>query len=135
MVQHVTNGQESKNVEVVPPSIFFPGRMVVEENLRQLCIFKTSEKWKNPEVKKSGELFGYSESFWKYIGSFWKRCTDKGKNFKDFRKKCAEEVMDLHGIDKGAVADCIRNSGRDLLVKELRNRAWSPLALRINGWR
>merc|ERR1712178_277576 len=33
------------------------------------------------------------------------------------------------------MGDCIKNQGRSLLVKELRNRAWSPLALRINGWR
>lgn len=27
------------------------GRQVVEEDLRQICIFKNSEKWSNPEVQ------------------------------------------------------------------------------------
>ncbi|CAD7968674.1 unnamed protein product [Amoebophrya sp. A120] len=119
------------------------GRQVVEEDLRQICLFKNSEKWTNPEVKQSGELFGYSEAFWKYLRAFWKQCTDSGRDFTKFTKKCSYEVMEqINGslsaknkIDIDNIKQCTKKDWKSLLKKEIRNHAWSPLALRINGWR
>ncbi|CAD7960941.1 unnamed protein product [Amoebophrya sp. A25] len=111
------------------------GRMVVEEDLRQLCIFKNSEKWKDSKVKNGGELFGYSEDFWKYVRSFWADCAAYGRNFSKFTKSCSERTMAKHGIDKSQIEQCTQNEWKTLLSHEIRNHAWSPLALRINGWR
>merc|ERR1712224_1046020 len=109
--------------------------MVVEEDLRQICVFRNSEKWRNPDVKQAGELFGYSENFWKYVKTFWKDCSDYGKDFSKFTEECSYQTMTSLGIDTEVVRNCVRNDWRDLLTKEIRNHAWSPLALRINGWR
>lgn len=43
--------------------------------------------------------------------------------------------MDYLGADKAAVQKCVSDEMSTRLSKEIRNHAWSPLALRINGWR
>merc|ERR1719198_779555 len=39
------------------------------------------------------------------------------------------------GIDKDIIRKCVSEEGMDKLDYELRNKAWSPRALRVNGWR
>lgn len=88
-------------------------------------------------MKDSGELFGYSEQFWKYIRKFWRRCTKSGRDYTKFTKECSEEVMEAiePRIDPKVINRCVKKDWRKLLSKEIRNHAWSPLAMRINGWR
>jgi hypothetical protein len=66
------------------------GAAVVQENLRQICIYnKTGDKW------------------WTYVNKFATMC----KNGKGFTKECSEECMKQCGIDANAVNDCVVESG------------------------
>jgi len=69
------------------------------------------------------------------MNRFWLKCSGRGRDYTKFGKQCSEEVMDYLSIDKAAVSQCVENDWRELLSKEIVNHAWSPLALRINGWR
>lgn len=111
------------------------GKSVVEEDLRQICLFKVSEKWSNKEIDRRGELFGYSHMWWKYVAKFWKDCTKTGTDFTDFTATCSYATMDYLAADTAAVKKCVSEEMSSRLSKEIRNHAWSPLALRINGWR
>jgi len=139
-------------------------------DIRQICLFKISERWRSVEQRAQGdrvgsssvavgynnwrenedELFGYSPQWWSYIVRFWKDCAQSGKDYSDFTSECSYQVMEsvlkeTEASERAAmdaleqIRQCAtdNDSRRNLLLAELRNRAWSPMAvaLRINGWR
>merc|ERR1712137_1518945 len=52
-----------------------------------------------------------------------------------FGAVCSEGLMKHVGIDPLEVAKCVKSSTQSKLTAERENTAWSPSALRINGWR
>jgi len=101
------------------------GRDVVKENMRQLCIHDLYKK----DQLDSGAV-KFAEQYWQYMERFIDRCPlDK------FGQACSTKLMTEVGIDAGKVDDCVHTTGTRRLGEELRHRAWSPRALRINGWR
>ena len=65
---------------------------MLEENVRQKCIFLSSE------VK---------DLYWQYMIKFGKNCADFMEP--KFDAQCAEETMSTVGIDKTNVQDCMNN--------------------------
>ena len=65
------------------------GRDIVYEDLRQICINKAS-----------------ADDWWAYALSFGKLCLVQGLDI----KKCSYEVMDMVGINKDKIQECVDNS-------------------------
>lgn len=108
------------------------GADVAMEDLRQLCIWRTTARHA-PESPKGAT---YSQEFWEYVTEFRKRCPLKGtKPEKSFSERCSQKIMDSVGINSEEVLKCSKDNRIELLDEQLKNLAWSPQALRLNGWR
>eukprot|EP00931_Biecheleriopsis_adriatica_P044898 TRINITY_DN25737_c0_g1_i2.p1 TRINITY_DN25737_c0_g1~~TRINITY_DN25737_c0_g1_i2.p1 ORF type:complete len:486 (+),score=95.45 TRINITY_DN25737_c0_g1_i2:29-1486(+) len=123
-----------KGSEICAPDPDGPGPItgedVVNEDARQLCIWNTTARSEKP----AGAT--YSAVFWQYIDSFSSRCKLEGSSDKSrFGDKCSWQVMMDVGIDVPSVQDCLRKYRISFLKEQLQSVAWSPLALRLNGWR
>lgn len=119
------------------------GRMVLFEDVLQLCIH---ELHKVPLKPRKGShpdapLVEYSEKYWDYMERFPDRCALVARNQQEiqdgkvFGDKCSELLMEEVGISLARVAHCVSKSFQKRLKRELDHSAWSPRALRINGWR
>jgi len=114
------------------------GRDVLEEDVRQLCIH---EHYKVPRpsnliTEGSRNVAEFARQFWDYVEIFGDRCTLDATNEQDrFGLLCSERVMNEVGIDAEVVRHCVLTSKKEKLKKEREDAAWSPRALRINGWR
>ncbi|KAF4665980.1 Vacuolar-sorting receptor [Perkinsus olseni] len=119
------------------------GRMVVNEGLRQLCIREMTA-----ESSSAGDAFGtfkHSDAYIEYKAAFLNECPasmthDEWKNTaedKRFGDLCAERVMKKLGIDVTTVDKCMKDdiTKRSILNAQVQTKAWSPSAIRINGWR
>lgn len=123
------------------------GSDIVEEDLRQLCLFKqTAKSVDNLE----GSL--YSKEFWDYIVKWGTECPlsknkeqlgDKDQSegiahdgLHSLGRHCSERVLrELNTIDLGKINDCIFStaSAYPILDEQKANRVWCILAMRING--
>jgi len=104
------------------------GKMVVEEDLRQLCIHEKYLK----EVE-------YAQQYWDYVSILLDECPlhSDGPEDHRFGKACSERLMRQVGIDTQAIEDCATDTelAKTKLNEQRMNTAWSTRALRINGWR
>jgi len=111
------------------------GRDVVFESVRQLCILEqtlvTDPGGASPAL--------YSVRFWEYLTAFQERCpVAKSAELapaKRFGAECAEKVMKSLGLPKDKIDTCMLMTGDQKLSEQRSQRAWSPRAVRINGWR
>ena len=72
---------------------------VVQENLRQLCVFEV--------VNQTNEEYKY----WDYVVDFADRCFgEEGITSENF-KQCSDETATANGIDHTKVDDCVTASG------------------------
>jgi len=122
------------------------GKDVLEEDVRQLCIHEitriprsstivTEGMPKNP-LKQGTPIVFYAEQWWDYVGLLPDRCkVDSDDVATRFGKVCSEALMKEVGIDVVKVDECVIRSKDKKLDSELVNKAWSPRALRVNGWR
>lgn len=111
------------------------GRDVLEEDVRQLCIHELS---KVPTAEKlPGEPQAkFAELFWDYMDRFADRCTFEAANVNErFGSECSAALMQEIGIDVDRVLSCAVDTRTEKLRHERDHAAWSPRALRINGWR
>eukprot|EP00921_Rhytidocystis_pertsovi_P005812 GHVQ01009956.1.p1 GENE.GHVQ01009956.1~~GHVQ01009956.1.p1 ORF type:complete len:763 (-),score=166.93 GHVQ01009956.1:501-2603(-) len=113
------------------------GRDVVEEDLRQLCLFKTTAR----PVEGISES-SYSREFWEYIKKWLNGCSLRGLTRETrFGVRCSDrimqEIVEAGGaIDIGKVRDCMKGEdGRKMLEEEKALKPWGVLALRINDIR
>jgi len=114
------------------------GRDVVEEDIRQLCIHEVTKiKRINLDDSSAGAaVVEYAEPFWQYVETMPDSCPLDGPTADArFGKACSETLMGSLGIDIDKVKRCVRISTAEKLRHERENIAWSPRALRINGWR
>lgn len=117
------------------------GREVLEENVRQLCIHeRTKVPRQSNEIVTMAGAFGakpeYSKEFWNYIVRFLDECPLEAKDpTKRFGETCSLKVMREVGIQTDPIVQCALTTKDEKLLHERDNPAWSPRALRINGWR
>lgn len=104
------------------------GGDVANEDLRRACIWNVTAK------KKSETGAQYSQSFWDYVVRFFKYCPLKTQS-KRFGYACSAEVMQALGIPVDQVQRCVSENFAEFLEQQLIEVAWSPQALRLNGWR
>lgn len=111
------------------------GQMVVSEDLRELCLWHisaASNPYQDPAVKGAT----YSRLFWEYVARRRADCPLAGTDPKyTFGDACSLRLMKELGVDQDALVRCIRKNQDRYLDAEVENVAWSPQALRINGWR
>jgi hypothetical protein len=109
------------------------GKMVAEEALRLWCIRKVygqkdSANEHNPAV--------FAPIWWEYAELFHRDCKlDGATEATRFGPKCGAAVGKKVAINEDLVADCIKTDANTILESQVRNHAWSPTAVRINGWR
>lgn len=130
---------------------------MVEEDLRQLCIhdiykkpvLKAKEEEEIEEKNKIAKAFPvvaklqieYASQYWDYVEKFLDNCPIEGQTAgkirkgKAFGEECSIKLMKKVGIDHDKIEDCVRNTRKEKLLNEKEHVAWSPRALRINGWR
>jgi len=107
------------------------GKDVLEESVRQLCIHELTK------VKRGeGITVGYAGKWWDYIAHMAKDCPmDSEDETRRFGSVCAEQAMSSARLDSQHVNSCMMLTMTEKLRAERENKAWSPSALRINGWR
>lgn len=111
------------------------GKMVLAEDVRQLCIH---DKYKRTMGTTAGAgapaVIEYAAEYWDYIEKYIERCPLAGSG-DVFGEECSKKLMIEVGIDQAQVEQCVLSSSEAKLKHEVENTAWSPRALRINGWR
>jgi len=116
------------------------GKMVLDEDVRQLCIHELTKVKHDPneDLKRKGVVtVEYAAKFWDYVEKLMDRCPVDGDKepAERFGRECSEALMRDVGIDADKVRNCVMSTKEDKLRQERQNVAWSPRALRINGWR
>merc|ERR1712072_245978 len=114
------------------------GKDVLEEDVRQLCIHEITRVPRSRKLGSESPIVFYAEKWWNYVEKFAKRCpVDSQDVAQRFGKECSEKLMEEVGIDVSRVRQCVADTSNAKLVNEseLVNKAWSPRALRVNGWR
>ena len=115
---------------------------VVKEDLRQLCIWNRYKTEAENKVTLAPE-------YWNYVEKFVTTCHPSvTKTATTFTEECSNNVISYLGLDSEAIDYCMtsfrppecRNEespvcSRNLIVEQAKQRAWSPHAIRINGWR
>jgi len=111
------------------------GKDVLEENVRQLCIHELTRVPRSRKLSESAIVF-YAEKWWNYVEQLPQRCpVDSQDSAKRFGTECSEKLMEHVAIDVEKVRHCVATTRDQKLESELVNKAWSPRALRVNGWR
>lgn len=115
------------------------GKEVLEEDVRQLCIHElTKVSVTKTEADTLGHHLGveYAREYWDYVSVLREVCPFGGKTEKDrFGLVCSEALMRAVQLDVDSVIRCAAHSQTDKLREQRNNVAWSPRAIRINGWR
>jgi len=112
------------------------GPIVIQEDLRQLCIHELEET--TPKSSTDENLFGpaQAEKYWRYVELMMERCPLDGQDERRrFGERCSMKLMREVGINVSAVKACVRSNPDEKLWKQRTDVAWGPRALRINGWR
>jgi len=111
------------------------GQMVVNEDLRQLCLWHISAE-KSPLQDPAVKGATYSKTFWEYVVRRRGDCPLTGDDPKyRFGDECSFRLMSKLGVNLDDLAKCIKDNADLYLDAEVENVAWSPQALRLNGWR
>jgi hypothetical protein len=111
------------------------GKMVAEEAVRLWCI---RDVYGKPDPTNSNNRAIFAPEWWSYVTKFHQRCkigvqiTDEKKRFGPV---CAKIVAAEVGLSEPQIEKCIAEQYATILETQERDRAWSPTALRINGWR
>merc|ERR1712032_1445540 len=118
------------------------GKEVIEEDLRQLCLHEqTKVRGRGSEFQDHVMPPEFAAAYWSYIEKFADSCPLDGdsKTGKVYGTECSYALMREVGLSEddirniGECADPYRNTRE--LEKQKNHTAWSPRALRINGWR
>ncbi|CAJ1374764.1 unnamed protein product [Effrenium voratum] len=105
------------------------GEEVVNEDVRQLCIWNTTSR------REREDGASYSSLYWQYVADFNQRCGMQARDVaRRFGEKCSLAVMGDLGIDASRVQGCVEKYRLPLLREQLQSRA-SHLGLQLNGWR
>lgn len=150
------------------------GKMVLFEDVRQLCIhglpkiphedakrldaqlgqlsdilqnplgtewkhLTNSDKKTSPDERPTVRIAEYSKKYWDYIERFPDECpldADEARLAeRKFGPECSYRLMEAVHINVEEIRMCENSTAEEKLQYQLKRRAWSPRALRINGWR
>lgn len=124
------------------------GAMVLDEDVRQLCIHEITQvkrtdadrlKLAERMVKKmtGAGIVDYAAKFWDYVEKLLDYCPVDAVDdeIERFGRECSTRLMQKVGIDVEKVNHCMATTRDEKLRQQRANTAWSPRALRINGWR
>jgi len=113
------------------------GREVLKEDVRQLCVHMLYQVHTTPSLRSTGDLkVVYAEKYWQYIEKFLESCPIDAKEPSNrFGDDCSRRLMKQLGLDTDRIEACVRVNTTAYLRNEREHPAWSPRALRINGWR
>jgi len=110
------------------------GKMVLEEDVRQLCVHELDQDQARQASKTA--LDSYSSKYWEYVQLLMGSCPlDGATPDRRFGRECSERLMDKVHVNATAVAKCASETTDTKLRIQRENAAWSPRAVRINGWR
>lgn len=76
------------------------GTQIVEENKRQLCVFKQANETGKPWL------------WWDFVGGYGTRCTFANGKFNN--EECARSEVEALGLDYAKVANCMGDSQADM---------------------
>eukprot|EP00929_Paragymnodinium_shiwhaense_P102246 TRINITY_DN65436_c0_g1_i1.p1 TRINITY_DN65436_c0_g1~~TRINITY_DN65436_c0_g1_i1.p1 ORF type:complete len:494 (+),score=102.02 TRINITY_DN65436_c0_g1_i1:89-1570(+) len=114
------------------------GAEVVEEDVRQLCLWNLTARMASG-LDPSENGVTYSDGFWDYVTLLSERCpvavSSSTSKSKRFGTTCSYLVMKHLGVDTGKVQKCVLTRWEEFLDQQIEQVAWSPQALRLNGWR
>jgi len=113
------------------------GKDVLEEDVRQLCIHEMTKVVRTSlnDLSAGKTAVEYAEKYWDYVEKFADECPVGGSGDTRFGAHCAQRIMQQIGLDVKKVEECMTATKDRKLKEERENTAWSPRALRINGWR
>lgn len=111
------------------------GRMVLDEDVRQLCIHETYKKTTSSGWHIGSHRAEYAKEYWDYVERFSQCKLDGETDETKFGKTCSKIQMKAAGIDVDAIERCTMDNRYSKLKEQRANTAWSPRAIRINGWR
>lgn len=110
------------------------GAMVLAEDVRQLCIHELTRVARTENPKRT--IVEYAEKFWDYVERLAEYCPLQSNDpTYQFGPECSHALMKHVGIDVEKIDKCTVETKEKKLHAERDNKAWSPRALRINGWR
>jgi hypothetical protein len=110
------------------------GADVLAEDVRQLCLWFLTSK-RDPQI--GGK---YSKPFWDYVHRLPDECPlGSSSPLTRFGEACSYKLMTsvLRGneVNSDKVQSCVNENAGNFLDEQVTRIAWSPQALRINGWR
>lgn len=114
------------------------GKDVLEEDVRQLCIHENTKvaRTNMEDISNAAHAVEYAAKYWDYIERYLDSCPLDATNPNDrFGLECSTKVMKQVGIDPEPIIQCAMETNEEKLKLQRKNQAWSPRALRINGWR
>jgi hypothetical protein len=114
------------------------GKQVLDEDVRQLCLHELSKvpRTSYKDLQAGKQMVEYAAKFWDYIERLPDQCPLAASNPQArFGEECSFRLMTEVGVDVPKIQDCVSRTKQQKLQKERDNQAWSPRALRINGWR
>lgn len=113
------------------------GKDVLDEDVRQLCIHElTRVPMAQTEARLGAPTVEFAKQYWHYAEKLLEKCpTDAPEAIKRFGFECSVGLMKEVGLDVDAVQRCVTHSANDKLREQREHTAWSPRAIRINGWR
>eukprot|EP00438_Fugacium_kawagutii_P005602 Skav201431 [mRNA] locus=scaffold201:281514:282956:- [translate_table: standard] len=118
------------------------GYLVLMEDVRQLCIHDLYTQSMDQRISHQrgphflGEPALFAREWWQYVTHFLDECPLDGKtDGKRFGEECSKRVMRKFNINVEKVEACVAQNKEFKLQQQLTFTAWSPRALRINGWR
>jgi len=113
------------------------GRDVLDEDVRQMCIHELTKVSSGQQHNGHDHPpVEYAAPFWDYVEKIMGRCPLDGADADSrFGEVCSKKVMSDAGIDVEAVTKCFGNTRDEKLKNQRDHTAWSPRAVRINGWR
>lgn len=116
------------------------GYTVLMEDVRQLCIHELYTKSMDERISyqqhPTRETALYAAEWWRYASNYLDECPLDGQSeTAKFGPKCSLRVMKKFNIDDEKVEACVAQTQEHKLQQQLTFTAWSPRALRINGWR
>lgn len=116
------------------------GKMVIDEDVRQLCIHEKTKIARTDldAVRTNKPPVEYAEKYWDYVEKLAEACpmeTTSTRPDDRFGTECSEKLMSKLRIDVSEINHCIIDNKEKFLRQQREETAWSPHALRINGWR
>ena len=88
-------------------NIMINGRDILEENIRQKCIFDLSRK--DDKLVNYKQAF-YGEAYFNYMRNFEETCLNKDKSKPKFNKECSEEVSRKLELNIESINKCYTES-------------------------